>query len=220
MVKMFLSFGLLLLIVHGCGSESERGRAVQGSPEYAEGCIVLHFNYSADNGCQCPEINGDIFSTAFSEELMSRIQKACRTREPVVKMHFGADFPLCLRQAIVALVFPAYNVGILMYTNNGEDRVVSRIMLADDRNRAKARNLNDHIGRIRTTYDCLDSEKGFPFALVDSCDDILALLGEFRALTLAEYFAVLIEKNAEYDGSLQTTWRFGEYVYFECVVTW
>ena len=220
MVKMFLSFGLLLLIVHGCGSESERGRAVQGSPEYAEGCIVLHFDYSADNGCQCPEINGDIFSTAFSEELMSRIQKACRTREPVVKMHFGADFPLCLRQAIVALVFPAYNVGILMYTNNGEDRVVSRIMLADDRNMAKARNLNEHIGRIRTTYDCLDSEKGFRFALVDSCDDILALLGEFRALTLAEYFAVLIEKNAEYDGSLQTTWRFGEYVYFECVVMW
>lgn len=220
MVKMFLSFGLLLLIVHGCGSESERGRAVQGSPEYAEGCIVLHFNYSADKGCQCPEINGDIFSTAFSEELMSRIQKAWRTREPVVKMHFGADFPLCLRQAIVALVFPACNVSILMYTNNGEDRVVSRIMLADDRNRAKARNLNDHIVRIRTTYDCLDSEKGFPFALVDSCDDILALLGEFRALTLAEYFAVLIEKNAEHDGSLQTTWRFGEYVYFECVVTW
>ena len=215
MVKMFLSFGLLLLIVHGCGSESERGRAVQGSPEYAEGCIVLHFNYSADNGCQCPEINGDIFSTAFSEELMSRIQKAWRTKEPVVKMHFGADFPLCLRQAIVALVFPAYNVGLLMYTNTGEDRIVSRIMLADDRNRAKARNLNDHIGRIRTTYDCLDSEKGFPFALVDSCDDILALLGEFRALTLAEYFAVLIEKNAEYDGSLQTTWRFGEDVYFE-----
>ena len=92
MVKMFLSFTLLLLIVLGCGSESERGRPVQDSPDYAERCIVLHFNYSDDKGCQCPEINGDIFSTAFSEELMSRIQKAWRTKEPVVKMHLGGVF--------------------------------------------------------------------------------------------------------------------------------
>ena len=217
MVKMFLCFTLLLLIVLGCGSESERGRHAQSSPDYAERCIELHFNYSADKGCQCPEINGDVFSMAFSEELMSRIQKAWRTREPVVKMHFGADFPLCLRQAIVALVFPAYNVGVLTHTNNGKDRIVSRIMLADDRNRAKARTLNDHICRIRTIYDGLDSEKGFPFALVDSCDEVFAPLGEFRALTLAEYFTVLIEKSAEHDGSLETTWHFGEDVYFECV---
>lgn len=218
MVKRFLCFTLFLLVVNGCGRESGRGRAAQCSPDCVEGVVELHFNYSVGKGCQCLEINGDVFSVAFSGELISRIETARGTREPVVKMNFGADFPLCLRQAIVALVFPAYNADILMYTNKGEDRIVSRVMFADSRNRAKARNLYEHIVRIRTTYDGLELEGGFLFALVDSCADVLAPLGKFRALTLAEYFAVLIEKNAEYDGSLDATWYFGEDEYFECVV--
>ena len=234
-VKPTMKVGVLVLLLFGgCTLSGEHVEPYysntdsmerQIGPRLLDGAhtknlIRLDFEKHPCGGWRCREVNGELLSLEFVENLDKIVSSKFRERNVAsslnVLMFFPEDFPFLLRQAVIALVFPTYHVMLRVVTKFKEGTLISDLSVANcefpnDKSPA------ERACRIKSGYDFFIRKGTFAIRCEEQTREGLELRKSFNVENLAGFLSVVNEtqKMESQGASISLTWEWGDVLYFE-----
>lgn len=183
--------------------------------------IDIQFEKRQTGDWYCREVQGELLSPEFSENLIALLHPFVILEQSValptcVRMHFPEDFPFLLRQAVIALVMPQYNIGVDAVIEFDCGTLTSEPATVLSPNYG-ADSLLEHVEGIRKTYKALLKKGCIAIHIFESGAFQMIKKGSYNISSNREFLSVVnkMKEMEKSGGTFYLVWEWGDVEYFE-----